>query len=260
MKAIRFAALLLCLLLLPACGAAPAGPVTVVTPLEDDVVVEQVVLSDGELDFRREWNEIAQGFYGRGVFALNCETGTDEGEMVDVSYEELTAFLQCDMIQTLKDAGVSERCIPSPEQRITSGLRLSRDIRYNRQNCTGGTIWGGVWFWVRTRPDPEQDWMKQDMRILANLEGEYIAGDINRKVWEHEPNSRVGNIPVYINSAQLSVPSIGGWEQEEFFACFTIAGYTYGVLSVDYTQQEFIEVLLAIINHYGAYPEKNHMD
>ena len=39
MKAIRFAALLLCLLLLPACGAAPAGPVTVVTPLEDDVVV-----------------------------------------------------------------------------------------------------------------------------------------------------------------------------------------------------------------------------
>ena len=270
MKAIRFAALLLCLLLLSACGAAPTGPVTVVTPLEDDVVAEQVALSDGELDFRREWNEIAQGFYGNSMQRPTTSWKTPEhAVMAERSYGEFCDEIQCDLIAVLREAGLPERCVPAEEDFSLGGWMLTEEIGWRpyttgtsvpRMTLHAGTIFGGEGFRIYEKPVEAQPWMYRTLVVAVNRQGEWIDWGIAPAAWSCEPNSRVGNIPVYLNSAQLSVPANGGWEQEEFFACFNIAGYTYGVLSVDYTQQEFIEVLLAIINHYGAYPEENNMD
>lgn len=88
----------------------------------------------------------------------------------------------------------------------------------------------------------------------ANKAGELTGLDIDPDVWSEEPNSRVGEIPVYTRASRHRVASMEGFEEREYFACFEIAGYSYALCVVDYTQEEFVQMLLAIINHYGAYP------
>ena len=69
-------------------------------------------------------------------------------------------------------------------------------------------------------------------------------------------NSMVGEIPVYAQYYDIDVPSIGGYAQREFCAWFNVSGYTYCLLTLDCTQEEFLDIVLAIINHYGAYPSQ----
>lgn len=115
---------------------------------------------------------------------------------------------------------------------------------------------GGDVYFISHAPDEELPWMLRYFGLSANRTGELVALYISDDAWYAPANSRVGEIPVYINYYRAHAPSLGGWDTDEFFARFDIAGFTYALLARDYTQQEFVDVLLAIINYYGAYPSQ----
>ncbi len=185
-------------------------------------------------------------------------------EKVEYEYEDIVAFLDCDLQKIIGDAGVPWYCVPQTEHFISEGYLLTEDTTVNMQlgkkpcpfELHAGTIWGGDIYWISHALDANFPHMKKQFGLSANKEGEFVAPSIDPEVWFREANSRVGEIPVYINYTLCKAPAIGGWETSEFFACFHIDGYSYALYSYDYTQQEFVDVLLAIINHYGAYPSK----
>ena len=66
----------------------------------------------------------------------------------------------------------------------------------------------------------------------------------------------VGEIPVYVAYIR-SMPALDGCVNTDlYFAGFLINGYSCGISTDGYTQQEFVALLLSVINHYGAYPSQ----
>ena len=164
-------------------------------------------------------------------------------------------------MQVLKDAGIAERCIPTEEELCTYGAMLTQDATVTIScgeerkefNLKAGHMWGGEVFCIDERPEGED--IVRSFYLCANVAGQFVAPYIDSAVWVKEPNSRVGDIPVYVHSYHR-MPDVGVPEQDEFFAWFEIDGYTYAVLAQNYPQQDFVDVLLAIINYYGAYPSR----
>lgn len=269
-------ALCLCLLfsLLPSCGYPPEGPVSCRSALPEDSVRPVVKLSDGELLFVQtpqyvKYGESLDGRVGHGVSSLLRDWAVPESaERLQFTYADITARLQCDLVQVLTDAGVSVRCIPGPDDIITDGIRLTEDYtvrhsvwlngEFETRTVTrhAGELMGGDVYFISHAPDEELPWMLRYFGLSANRTGELVALYISDDAWYAPANSRVGEIPVYINYYRAPAPSLGGWETDEFFARFDIAGFTYALLARDYTQQEFVDVLLAIINYYGTYPSQ----
>ena len=72
----------------------------------------------------------------------------------------------------------------------------------------------------------------------------------------YTPNSLVGEIPVYVGYLRCTY-ALDGWVDTDLYeAAFQVGGYSCGIYMDGYTQEEFVDVLLGIINHYGVYPSR----
>lgn len=236
---------------LTGCGQ---GPVRVVSRLSDDTVLSDVELTDGSFHFTP---------HGAESCIYDHPENLEHTEWVTYTYADIVDFLQCDLIDVLTKAGVSEWCIPTPEQFFTEGYRMTADekMRYwfdhvSRETILqAGTIYAGEGFQIAI-PYEDYTWQCRKVWLNANLEGQYLNIPVSLEMRESPPNSMVGEIPVYAQYYDIDVPSIGGYAQREFCAWFNVSGYTYCLLTLDCTQEEFLDIVLAIINHYGAYPSQ----
>ena len=260
--------------LFSSCGFSPSGPVYCRSPLTEDSVRPVVKLSDGELDFRMQpVYPMLKGVPvtnvdvppGHSVLNALVSWSIPEGaEPVTYTYEDITRYIQCDILQVLENAEIPARCIPAAGDFVTEGYRLTKDVHMELGDHIGdlpfdlraGSIWGSDIYIISYAPDEEFRWMLREFGLAINHEGEFTGLYFDPEVWSEEANSRVGDIPVYTNYNRNSAPALGGWESDEFFACFNVAGYSCALYANDFTQQEFVDVLLAIINHYGAYPSQ----
>lgn len=228
--------------------------VKAISTYDDATVQERIALSDGELIFlKKEHNSVRTDIYAPEPV---------HAEKTVYTYQDIVDFLQCDLISVFREANVAERCIPTEDCFFTEGLRLTESetwkcynsIKSRTYELEKGTVWGGEGFDI-TVPDEEYGFLGRKVWMCVNLEGQYLGFPVKMDIWDEEPNSMVGEIPVFTNYCRHQKPSIGGYELDEFFAFFHISGYTYALLTEECTQQEFVDMLLAIINHYGAYPE-----
>lgn len=249
-------------------GCTPSGPVTCNSKLDERELTQRVQLSDGELIFLPEplyYNGVVANAAGEALYNPILSRVIPEAacpEFGPYTYEEITAYLECDVVQVLKEAGVAESCIPTKEELCTYGAMLTQDATVKLTcgeerkefDLKAGHMWGGEVYCINERPEGEET--VRSFYLCANVSGQFVAPQIDPVVWVREPNSRVGDIPVYIHYYHR-VPDVGVPELDEFFAWFEVDGYTYAILARNYAQQDFVHVLLAIINYYGAYPSRD---
>ena len=243
MRKVAVALCIVLCLLLTGCGSNPRT-VTPVTRLWPDRHTAIVELSDGALFFED----------GASIGTLyetppkDCKFRAEK-----LSYEEFVDYIGFDPM-TLD--GVPTHPAPSRERVDTLYPLILEDYRVTRRyTMKAGTVHGGVEFYGY-EPINEARGQSRSYKVVLNKgdASNYLA--VAKGKFVYTPNSLVGEIPVYVGYSRYTPALEWRVDTDMYVAAFQVGGYSCGIYMNGYTQEEFVDLLLAIINHYGAYPSQ----
>lgn len=207
-----------------------------------EVAIPLVDLSDGYLWF------VDDDFRLHSTYSTVSPKSIEEREL---TYADICEFVGIDLIKTFQDAGLSAHSVPSAEDFWSQSYWMTDDERYAGRELQKGTCFGGINFSLFEVIDPEIDeWQKRSIYLNVIETGQHPDLSHIETTYRNAYNSSIGDIPVYIQYYEPYKPSLGSFYTESFFARFEINGRVYGILMDGYTQQEFVEMLLAIVNAY----------
>lgn len=248
--ALMVAAVLLC----ACCGCTGEDNVVRCTQrLRSDAHYPSVSLSDGRLEFHT--NDALSGT--TAVCPRNCKT-----EESNMTYEKFIEYTQLDPLSL---EGISRRMTPKIENiGDYCGIQIAEDYHVGKDyDLKTGDNFGGVCFWGKELMEGSA--IGRPLRyynVVINRRNAYNYIATEKGTLSHQANSIVGEIPVYVAYYRntLAVHRWDEWDESTnktvYYACFEVGDYNCGMHTDGYTQQEFVELLLAIINHYGAYPSQ----
>lgn len=231
-------------LLLTGCGSNPRT-VTPVTRLWPDRHTAIVELSDGALFFED----------GASIGTLyetppkDCKFRAEK-----LSYEEFVAYIGFDPM-TLD--GVPTHPAPSRERVDTLYPLILEDYRVTRRyTMKAGTVHGGAVFYGYETIDETRSKQSRGYEVVLNKGDAFNYLAVTNGKFVRTPNSMVGEIPVYVGYSRCTPALEWRVDTDMYVAAFQVGGYSCGIYMDGYTQEEFVDLLLAIINHYGAYPSQ----
>ena len=244
MRKVAVALCVVLCLLLTGCGSNPRT-VTPATRLWPDRHTAIVELSDGALFFED----------GASIGTLyetppkDCKFRAEK-----LSYEEFVDYIGFDPM-TLD--GVPTHPAPSRERADTLYPLILEDYRVTRHyTMKAGTVHGGVEFYGYETIDETRSMQSRSYKVVLNKgdASNYLA--VAKGKFVYTPNSLVGEIPVYVGYSRYTPALEWRVDTDMYVAAFQVGGYSCGIYMDGYTQEEFVDLLLAIINHYGAYPSQ----
>ena len=231
-------------LLLTGCESNPRT-VTPVTRLWPDRHTAIVELSDGALFF-------VDGAVLEAIYETppkDCKFRAEK-----LSYEEFVDYIGFDPM-TLD--GVPTHPAPSRERVDTLYPLILEDYRVTRRyTMKAGTVHGDAVFYGYETIDETRSKQSRGYEVVLNKGDAFNYLAVTNGKFVRTPNSMVGEIPVYVGYSRCTPALEWRVDTDMYVAAFQVGGYSCGIYMDGYTQEEFVDLLLAIINHYGAYPSQ----